>query len=305
MQHIEELKIKYDIDTNLTFNFSFVYSYSKDSEDPIVFSHYVHDQNLTNPTSFSKNKEYCTLFIILSGKVSFAFDNSFYNPSYGCAIVIRNHEKYTTCFNTDSHLDYYEINFPVEFFEKIPKINPFYDIFYKRNSGEKNMIILDKLNCESTINKLKKIEKIINQNGKFQDMIIYSYITQIVGIIQNKYRETIDNVPILKAPAKLKTAIDYIHNHFTTIENLDNIAEHSGITVPYLSRIFKKHLLCTPIEYITNLRISHAKYLLSQDYSITDACFKSGFNNYTYFISKFKSVTGITPSKFKKEAEQE
>ena len=54
-------------------------------------------------------------------------------------------------------------------------------------------------------------------------------------------------------------------------------------------------------KYMTKQRISYAKYLLANGESVTDACFKSGFNNYNYFISKFKSIIGTTPAKFKKE----
>lgn len=53
-------------------------------------------------------------------------------------------------------------------------------------------------------------------------------------------------------------------------------------------------------QYVTNLRIEKATTLLqTTDMSLTEISEAVGFNDYFYFIKKFKKETGITPGAFR------
>lgn len=57
----------------------------------------------------------------------------------------------------------------------------------------------------------------------------------------------------------------------------------------------------TPIEYINSYRINQScKLLMRQDSSISDIAAEVGFENFSYFIRKFKEFKGCTPTKFRK-----
>lgn len=45
-----------------------------------------------------------------------------------------------------------------------------------------------------------------------------------------------------------------------------------------------------------------AKYLLETDQRILDISLRVGFENFSYFIKKFREVYGCTPSAFRKQA---
>ena len=121
----DELKLEYNIDTHIAACYCLVYSYAADSISPIVFSRYTHDHYLSSPIFYKKNNKCCTLYFYLTGKIEFMFDNSVCTPSYGNAVIIRDNEKHTVSLYKNSYLDYYEVNFPAEFFEKITPDNPF------------------------------------------------------------------------------------------------------------------------------------------------------------------------------------
>ncbi|MBQ3028199.1 MAG: AraC family transcriptional regulator, partial [Lachnospiraceae bacterium] len=42
-----------------------------------------------------------------------------------------------------------------------------------------------------------------------------------------------------------------------------------------------------------------AKALLQEGASVTEACYRSGFNDYANFIRSFKKVTGVSPGKYR------
>lgn len=69
----------------------------------------------------------------------------------------------------------------------------------------------------------------------------------------------------------------------------------------HMTRRFKEYTGFAPHEYLTQIRIYNAKYLLkATDLSIEDISRQTGFSDSVYFIQVFKKIEGITPSKFRK-----
>ncbi len=289
----------YGIKPELTVCTANIYSYAKESVLPIALAHYSHEHSHTTHHLLKWNNNWCSIFIYLSGKFSFLIDEHMYTPSFGDVVIMREHEKYTSVFSDISYMDYYELHIPPEFFSKAAAADIFTPLFYDRRTSEKNLISIDKTNFGGILEKLRIIENLISTNNRYADMLMYSYIIQIAEVINSAFTSSA-LAANSKTPPKLSEAIEYIHNHFATISGVNEVSRACNISDTYLARIFKEHIMCTPNEYISNLRISHAKHLLSNGESITDTCYKSGFNNYTYFISKFKDATGTTPSKFRK-----
>ncbi len=292
----------YDINPALAQAYAPVFSYAYDAKSPIAWTHYSHFQTSSQYNSALRDKNWCSLFIFLSGNFSFLLNGHMYTPKFGDAVVIRNHEKYTTLFPEASQVDYYQIYFPSEFFEKTKATNLFLKPFFDRKNADRNLISPDKASSAKMFEHLKELDSLCTSTNECRDVLMYSHIIQIMEIVYSAFVLDFASHSNAKIPQKLNDAILYIHSTFSTLENVSDVASTCNISNAYLSRIFKTYLECTPNEYITRLRISHAKYLLSNGESITDVCFKSGFNNYTYFISKFKQVTGTTPSKFSKKA---
>ena len=56
----------------------------------------------------------------------------------------------------------------------------------------------------------------------------------------------------------------------------------------------------TVINYMTGVRIEHAKrLLLTTDKNCTEICCETGYNNQSYFTRTFKELVGMTPRKFR------
>ena len=56
----------------------------------------------------------------------------------------------------------------------------------------------------------------------------------------------------------------------------------------------------TYTQYLTELRIGKAKDLLKSDsMSLAEISEAVGFNDYFYFIKKFKKAVGVTPGKYR------
>ncbi|MGO4937836.1 helix-turn-helix transcriptional regulator [Fundicoccus sp. Sow4_H7] len=94
---------------------------------------------------------------------------------------------------------------------------------------------------------------------------------------------------------------EYIHQSFHETDlSLEASAQELGIDQYTLSREFKRIVGINFIEYLTDIRISHAKHLLiSSDRKINDVAQQVGYNS-SYFNRIFKKKTGLTPGEYRK-----
>lgn len=60
----------------------------------------------------------------------------------------------------------------------------------------------------------------------------------------------------------------------------------------------------TIYQYIVNIRINNAKIMLENGETVTNACYFSGFEDCSNFISTFKKIVGITPFKYKNQQKE-
>jgi two-component system response regulator YesN len=83
--------------------------------------------------------------------------------------------------------------------------------------------------------------------------------------------------------------------------SLQDVAEEVNISVPYLSKLFRREMGYTFVDYLTNLRIRKAIELLHDDqmkmYEIAE---RVGYATQHYFSNVFKRKIGISPIDYKK-----
>lgn len=96
-------------------------------------------------------------------------------------------------------------------------------------------------------------------------------------------------------------SIKYMHQHFDEKITLETLAGLAQLTPTSYSRSFKKEMGVSPIEYLTGLRMKHAKEsLLKNNATVTEIAAAVGYSNPFYFSQTFKKATGISPSLYLK-----
>ncbi len=95
----------------------------------------------------------------------------------------------------------------------------------------------------------------------------------------------------------------YINQHYKEDMNVDLLAEMCGLTKNYFISAFRKAMGETPYSYLCKLRISKARILLeTSEESIQSVASLCGFKKSNTFTTLFKSVTGQTPSEYRKSS---
>lgn len=101
---------------------------------------------------------------------------------------------------------------------------------------------------------------------------------------------------------RINHIFNYVKDHFKEQITLDEIAGLANMKVPSFCRYFKKITNKTFTQFVNEYRITHSlKLLAEKPLSITDVCFESGFNNFSYFNKTFKEYIKKSPSQYRKE----
>ena len=101
----------------------------------------------------------------------------------------------------------------------------------------------------------------------------------------------------------VEVAINQIVTNFSDpYYDLNQTMPHIHMNPDYFRKLFKKEMGVSPLKYLTQIRISHAKRLLRlkqrSGMSIQEIAWLSGFQDSLYFSRVFKKVTGVAPQEW-------
>lgn len=92
----------------------------------------------------------------------------------------------------------------------------------------------------------------------------------------------------------------YIHEHYAENLSRNEIAGVFYLTPEYLAKLYKKKTGMNLKDYINEYRIEKAKELLrSGDKNVSDIAEIVGFDNFSYFSTLFKKLSGLSPKEYK------
>jgi AraC-like DNA-binding protein/HAMP domain-containing protein len=102
----------------------------------------------------------------------------------------------------------------------------------------------------------------------------------------------------------IRTALEIIKDEYGNPDlGVDFVAGRVHLNENYFSKLFKKEMGISFVEYVASIRLERAKELLSgSTMKIKDISGQVGFANPNYFGIWFKENTGVTPSQFRNQS---
>ncbi|MBP5224813.1 MAG: helix-turn-helix domain-containing protein [Lachnospiraceae bacterium] len=96
-------------------------------------------------------------------------------------------------------------------------------------------------------------------------------------------------------------ALDYVHTHYSDPGlTLKKVSDALGISIPYLTVIFRNENHTTFTTQLTETRIERAKeLLLSTNRLVNTIAREVGFSSSQYFSATFRKYTGMSPEAFR------
>ena len=122
---------------------------------------------------------------------------------------------------------------------------------------------------------------------------LHSYINSEIIKLSGQLLTSKDNFMVIEK------AKEYIEENFGNDISLTDVADFVFLNPAYFSRYFKQYTGMNFIAYLLDVRMNHAKKLLSEDYSIEEITRICGYSSVRYFSQSFKKHMGITPKTYR------
>ena len=89
---------------------------------------------------------------------------------------------------------------------------------------------------------------------------------------------------------------EYINAHYRESVSVSGLAQQFFLDKNTMTRQFKRIIGMTPGDYIRRKRLESAHELIRQGYSVQQACYSSGFTDYSAFFRAFRRCYDMSPS---------
>lgn len=102
---------------------------------------------------------------------------------------------------------------------------------------------------------------------------------------------------------ELRRVLDYLHSRWNTSISLFDLANHAGMSVAHLSRLFRREFGVSPHQYLIQLRCQNAcKMLQHSTLTIAEVAQNIGFFDQSHFTRHFKRLYRVTPQDWRAKA---
>lgn len=125
---------------------------------------------------------------------------------------------------------------------------------------------------------------------------IYAYMERVIREIS----KGIDSVRNFNMNEQVSQAAEFIKLNYQKDLSLDDVAKAVCLSPYYLSKLFKTVTGENFIDYLTRYRLSMAANLLKEgNLSVSEICYRVGYNDPNYFSKLFKKYYHMNPSDYK------
>jgi len=134
----------------------------------------------------------------------------------------------------------------------------------------------------------------------------FSEFLQFIGLLANatNYR-LLSSIKMQSFNEKINTVLNEITENYCQPLSAEQMAEKVGMSFSKFSRFFGQSTGHSFTNFVNRIRINKACELLKNtDHYVTNICYDVGFNNVANFNRRFVQFTGVTPRKFRQQAEQ-
>ncbi len=126
------------------------------------------------------------------------------------------------------------------------------------------------------------------------------YFTLIMSRLIEKNMSNVQTYS--SAEQYIKTAQNYIKQHYSYNITVKELAEHIGLDRTYLYRLFIEQLNKSPNEYINYYRLKKAVEMMgNKQLTLPNIALSTGFYDYSYFSKQFIKKYHKTPGEYRKE----
>lgn len=151
---------------------------------------------------------------------------------------------------------------------------------------------------------IHKIKSFLSLDKEMMNIYSYGFLTDLLmNLFLNREHSLYVKRPYIERfenQLNILNIENYINQNFMDSITTEKIAQYFKMSRPYICRYFKQETGITVNEYITKVRIDHAKYLLENTTEkIINIATAVGYQSNSQFNKNFKEMMKITPQEYR------
>lgn len=241
------------------------------------------------------------IYLLIDGEIQYFVENSCYKMTPGNLMLFSDKEIHKAINTSNQPFTRLVIHISPAFIRQYCTLQTNLLSCFHHSPGCANLVTLtadEKDLLLSMAATLKQSDQFSEEYGS--DLTALTTLIQILLVI-NKAWKRISPSRTVPNPHRVQAIMDYIEVHLTEPMTLDSISKALSLDKYYLSHFFKSETESSIFQYILIKRIALAKEHLLAGQTVSEACYLSGFHDYSNFIRTFRQTTGYTPGQFKKQ----
>lgn len=136
-------------------------------------------------------------------------------------------------------------------------------------------------------------------------LLIYDAAEELRASLRNLVKYLLGIMQQGKTTDIIARIKEYIEKNYGDSLNATELAQKYGLSVSYLSTLFKERTGVNLTAYMEGIRMEKAKNLLkNREWRVTEIAIHVGYSNSNYFSKVFKKYTGVTPREFREMERQ-
>lgn len=176
-----------------------------------------------------------------------------------------------------------------------------YDLNYcfeKAKKEHSNVLRLHSIEKASMKKATERLENSFNDNdyasALYRQILFLEFM---IHLNRSALRNQVEFIDSSNYNKKISDIMIYINDHLTDELDIDSISKKFFISRYYMMRLFKSETGYTIGNYITYRRLLLVRSLIADGMTITQACFSSGFKDYSTFSRAYKAQFHEPPKK--------
>lgn len=271
-------------------------------QDPSKVVDYSRSRTENTPAMEFHMHDRFEIYYFISGDVHYFIEKNIYRLQYGDLLIMNSSEIHKPQFLSGAPYERIAIHFDPEIARQLS--SPSFDLlkcFTDRPKGEQNKISLNQKQLADVEGLLQKYGRASQNRSEGSEILKLTYFIELLVYINRIFTRHSPSEDEPQLPRKLASLLEYIDRNLEGDLSLEALSRMLYLDKSYLSRLFKSHTGMGIQQYILYKRVSAAKALLAQGTSVTEACGRSGFNDYSNFIRTFRKIAGVAPGQYRRE----
>jgi AraC-like DNA-binding protein len=144
-----------------------------------------------------------------------------------------------------------------------------------------------------------------HRGEEYDELVVIFDVKKIVRLIHNRLRaakQAAFDSGCRTAEEWIELLMRHMESNYVEPIDLTALSKKVHLNPSYLIRVFKNYAGITPMQYLSNLRLSAAaSYLLHSEMTVQKIAEETGFSSIHYFSRLFKRKYGISPQQWRNE----